>query len=125
MGALLSAEDLQLLQRIETRAVQLDAAWRIPVLGVYVGWDPLISFVPLVGDILMAGVGLRLVSDATRLGIDRPVVMRMWVNVAIDLLLGMIPLVGPILDVFFRSNMLNLKLLLDDLDRRRAARPII
>jgi hypothetical protein len=119
MSELLSPDEMARLQRIEALAVKLDAAWRIPVLGIHVGWDPLISFVPFVGDMIMALVGMRIVTDAARLGSGQRLIMRMYANVAADLLLGMIPFAGPVIDVVFRSNIMNLKLLLDDLDRRR------
>jgi hypothetical protein len=45
-------------------------------------------------------------------------------NVALDSVLGSIPIAGNVFDVFFRSNKRNVRILLDHLGRRRSAREI-
>jgi hypothetical protein len=46
-----------------------------------------------------------------RRGVPRVVVARMFVNIAIDVFVGMIPVVGDAFDVLWRSNTRNLALL--------------
>ncbi len=43
----------------------------------------------------------------------------MVLNVLIDALLGFIPIIGTVFDVFFRANERNLKLLIDHIERHR------
>ena len=44
---------------------------------------------------------------------------RMVLNVLVDALLGFIPIIGTIFDVFFRANERNLKLFIDHIERHR------
>jgi len=37
----------------------------------------------------------------------------------IDLLLGAMPIIGPIFDIFYRANLRNLQLLLNEIQRRQ------
>ncbi len=74
--------------------------------------DPILGFVlPGAGDLLSAGLGLYLVVVALRLRLPRVVIARMLVNLAVDTLLGSVPLVGDLFDLAFRANVRNLRLL--------------
>ncbi len=80
----------------------LDDAYLDPILGF---------FFPGVGDLLTAGTGLYMVATAVRIGLPAVVIARMLVNLAVDALLGAIPLVGDVFDVVFKANRRNLALL--------------
>lgn len=76
----------------------------------------------------MAFIAFNLVQKAARLGCRKSVIGRMVINVIIDFLIGMVPLVGPIADTFFRANLRNAKLLIDDLQRNKlmaTPRPVL
>lgn len=107
------------LAALVERAILLDSRFRIPLINVRVGWDPIISAIPFVGDITMALVAAGLVREAARLGIGRAILARMVANVLIDMLLGMVPIAGPVLDILFRANVRNAALVTDELARRR------
>lgn len=107
------------LAALVERAIGLDSRFRIPLINVRVGWDAIVSAIPVIGDIAMAVVAASLVRDAHRLGVRRATLARMTVNVLLDLVIGMVPFVGPILDIFFRANLRNAQLATDDLARRR------
>ena len=74
------------------------------------GLDPIIGLIPIVGDVAGALVGGWIVLEATRFGIPRIAVARMVVNVLVDLALGIIPIVGIVLDAVSRSNARNLEI---------------
>lgn len=74
--------------------------------------DPIVGLlVPGVGDALGAVVGLYGVNVALRLGAHPVVVARMLLNLAIDALLGAIPILGAFGDFFFRAHTRNVALL--------------
>jgi hypothetical protein len=74
--------------------------------------DPLVGlFVPGLGDLVSAGVGLYIVSVAVRKRLPRVVVARMLLNLGIDAAVGAIPLAGDIFDFAFRANLRNVDLL--------------
>lgn len=104
------------LARFRSMARVWDEAVRLPIIG-RVGLDAVVGLVPGLGDIaggLLAGYGLML---AARLKAPTTVLLRMLVNIAIDTVGGVIPLVGDLFDTQFKANTRNLALLeawLDD-----------
>lgn len=112
-------EFVDVLQRFERSAMLLDARFCLPLTRVHFGWDPIVGLVPVFGDLLMSAVSLRLVYDARRLGVGFHCLGRMAGNVLIDLVLGAIPFIGPVFDAFYRANLRNLQLLLQELERLR------
>lgn len=88
---------------------------------MHFGIDPVVSFVPVIGDLVMATASVRLIVLARRLGARSPVMAHMAVNVLIDLLLGIIPVGGPVMDIFYRANIRNFDLLLREIKQARAA----
>jgi len=96
---------LRSLQRL------LDDAFRVPGTSIRFGWDPLIGLVPWVGDVLTAVFSCAIIVQAHHLGVPRVVQFRMLMNVAIDVVVGAIPLFGDVADVFWKSNAKNFALL--------------
>lgn len=100
------------LGEVETLAWLLDNSIPVPATGGRrIGIDALIGFVPVVGDLASAGIGLFVVWRASRLGVPGVVVARMLANSAIDLTVGAIPVVGDGFDMWFKANTRNLRLL--------------
>ena len=96
----------------------LDDLIAVPGTPVRVGLDPIIGLIPVVGDVVSGIVGAWVIGEAARFGVPRIVVGRMVVNLAVDLAIGAIPLLGDLFDVAFRSNTRNLALF-----RRHALEP--
>lgn len=96
----------------------LDDAVAIPGTGIRVGLDPLLGLVPGLGDVAGALASLYIVLGALRLGAPSSVVARMLANVAVDSLLGSIPVLGDLFDFGWKSNRRNVELL-----ERFTARP--
>jgi hypothetical protein len=76
--------------------------------------DPLVGLVlPGVGDLLFAAVGMYPVFVALRRRMPAVVAARMIRNVAVDLVLGAIPVVGDLFDFVFKAHRRNANLLLE------------
>jgi Domain of unknown function (DUF4112) len=76
------------------------------------GLDPLLGFLlPGIGDVVGSLFGLYIVGIATRRGLSKIVIARMMLNLGIDALVGVIPLLGDVADFVFKANDKNLKLL--------------
>jgi hypothetical protein len=88
----------------------LDARFRLPLTKIHFGWDAVVGLIPVVGDLLMAAVSV---------GARRHTIAYMGGHTLIDLLLGAIPFIGPVFDVFYRANLRNLQLLLDEIHLRQ------
>jgi hypothetical protein len=75
------------------------------------GLDPILGLIPGLGDLttpLFAGL---LLLHAVRMKIPRVVQLRMVMNAAIDLAIGLVPVVGDFFDFAWKANVKNLALL--------------
>ncbi|MBL4631404.1 MAG: DUF4112 domain-containing protein [Paraglaciecola sp.] len=88
-----------------------DSKIRIPFLGIRLGLDFLVGLIPVVGDIVMVGVSLSIVGMAKRMQVPMALRMAMLKNIAIDFLLGLIPFIGDIVDLFYKSNQKNVRIM--------------
>ena len=98
------------LQRLRQLAVLLDTAVRLPG-GLRVGADSVIGLAPGIGDALTTALAAYIVYEAHRLGLPSHKLWRMAANVAIDGLVGAVPIFGDIFDVAFKANMRNLAII--------------
>ncbi|MGF9695266.1 DUF4112 domain-containing protein [Rhizobium sp. 0TCS1.26] len=106
-------ERLRRLRRLAGIARVMDTAIRIPGTGIRFGADSIMGLVPLVGDAGGAMVGLYIVNEARRLGIPPSKLAQMVGNIALDGVVGSVPMVGDLFDVFFKSHRRNLQIILD------------
>jgi hypothetical protein len=105
------------IARIEALAVLLDTAFVIPGTRLRFGIDGLIGLLPGIGDVLTTAVSLWLVKEARALGAPRHLIVRMLGNVALDGVVGAVPLVGDAFDLMWKSNRRNMRLLRRHLER--------
>jgi hypothetical protein len=100
----------------------LDNAFTIPGTNYRFGLDAIIGLVPGLGDAVGALFSGYLVLQASRLGAPRAVVTRMVANVALDTVVGWVPVLGDLFDVAWKSNVRNMALLEEHLRQPAAAR---
>src|SRR5262249_41020873 len=101
----------QRLKRLDAIAKLLDVAFILPGTNIRYGIDGIIGLIPVVGDIIATGLSLWLVHEARALGAPWHVTTRMLGNVAFQGVVGMVPVAGDAIDVLFRANMRNARLL--------------
>lgn len=83
--------------------------------------DPILGFLlPGVGDAVSSLFGLYLVGLAVRSDMPLTVVARMLINLAVDTVFGLVPIVGDLFDLAFKANSRNLALLEARTATRRA-----
>jgi hypothetical protein len=90
------------VQRARTLAHLFDDRFVDPVLGF---------LLPGVGDAISSLIGLYLVRVAIAKKLPRVVIARMLMNLAVDALLGLVPVAGDLLDFGFKANTRNAALL--------------
>jgi hypothetical protein len=108
----------QRLKRLEAIAKLLDVAFILPGTKIRYGIDGIIGLIPVVGDLIASALSLWLVREARALGAPWHITARMLSNVAIQGVVGTIPLAGDAFDVLFRANMRNARLLRRWLERQ-------
>jgi hypothetical protein len=99
------------LLRAQKLANLTDTKFRIPFIGVSVGLDFLVGLIPVVGDLIMVGVSLSIVTMAKSMQVPQALRIAMLRNIGIDFLLGLIPFVGDVVDLFYKSNQKNVRIM--------------
>ena len=96
---------------VENVSRLLDSRFTIPGTNIRFGLDPIFSLFPVLGDLITYLISGVLIYTMHNRGASREVVVKMIMNSTFDAVLGAIPLVGTVFDVFYRSNERNLRLL--------------
>jgi hypothetical protein len=110
------------LEHLRTVSRLLDSAFSIPGTRYRFGLDALIGLVPGLGDAVGAIFSGYLILQASRVGAPRSVLARMIANVAIDTVVGWVPVLGDLFDVGWKANTRNLAILEQHLQQPVAAR---
>lgn len=113
----LGADPASVRQRVEAMEKILERLFVIPGINKPVGLDVVLDIVPGLGTISAAVLGSYIAWEARNLGLSKWQVARMAGNIGFDMLLGAIPWIGAIPDLFFRSNTRNLRIIKRHLDK--------
>jgi Domain of unknown function (DUF4112) len=113
------------LKHLDWLGYFLDSSIRIPGTGYRVGYDAVIGLVPGVGDLIGLALSAYLVLAAARYRLPATTLLRMMLNLGLEVVVGAIPLLGDLFDAGFKANLRNLALLHAHLEARRQglARP--
>jgi hypothetical protein len=89
----------------------MDGLFRIPGTGWRIGLDALVGLIPGVGDFATTAVSLYILAAGVRYRVPKVTLLRMASNIAVDYLLGSVPIVGDLFDAAWKSNQMNVELL--------------
>lgn len=103
--------------QIDRLARIMDSAVTLPILG-RVGLDAVLDLIPVVGNFAGAAVSLTLIARTLQYGPPPSLVSKMLSNVLVDVLLGGIPVVGPLVDLWWKANDKNAALMREFLEGR-------
>ena len=98
------------LKRMRTVSTLLDDAIRVPGTEFRVGIDPIVGILPVAGDSVMSVISMYIVLEAANLGVPMSTVARMLANIAVDAVIGSIPVLGTLFDAGWKANKRNMKL---------------
>ncbi len=112
-------------KRIESLEHLMEGLFTIPGTRQRVGLDVILDILPVGGDVVGAAIGAYMVWEARNLGMSKSQIARMFGNVGVDFALGLIPVVGAIPDLLFRSNTRNLKIIRKHLDKHHPSTAVI
>ena len=97
-------------------SVVMDRLIRIPGLKKRIGLNPIVDLVPGFGDIAAGLVSVSVIVYGIRRGVPKILLGRMALNVLINELVGIIPIVGSIFAFWFTANTRNYELIREHLD---------
>lgn len=103
--------DADRLARIERLADTMDHAFTVPGTSIKVGWDAILGLVPGIGDTLTLAPQAYILQQAHAMGAPKRILTRMALNSGVDWATGLIPLVGDLLDIGFKANRRNARIL--------------
>jgi hypothetical protein len=107
-------ESLEWLDRLSRL---LDIAFILPGTNIRFGVEAIMRLIPGIGDAAASALSCFLLYEAHRLGVPRHIFVRMVVNVAVEGVVGAVPLLGDAFDVAFRANRRNVQILRDYFER--------
>ena len=117
------------VERLRTLARLLDTAFQVPGTRYRFGIDAIIGLVPGIGDAISAIFSMFIVFQAARMGVSQATLMRMLGNVALDTIVGEVPLLGDLFDAGWKSNTRNIGLLESHLEQpvstKRSSRRVV
>ncbi|MDX1637928.1 MAG: DUF4112 domain-containing protein [Balneolaceae bacterium] len=101
------------LQKHQRLADLLDNRFHIPGTNIRFGIDPIIGLIPGAGDWIGAVIALYYPVKAVQLGAKPVVLFWMFLNIAVDLLFGSVPVIGELFDLYWKCNQRNSNLLVE------------
>ncbi|TRX60505.1 DUF4112 domain-containing protein [Fulvivirga sp. M361] len=112
------------IRAVEALSRLLDTKFKFPGTDFRFGLDPIISLVPVIGDVISYAISGLLIVTMYRHGASGKVVRRMVFNATLDAVIGSIPLIGTIFDFYFKANQRNVQLLKEHYARENAKKTI-
>ena len=103
------------LLRLKRLSHNLDEAFTIPGTERKIGIDPIIGLIPGGGDLIGGALSIYIMHAGIRMGMPRSVIIRMFGNIALEFIIGCIPIIGDLFDAMWKSNQRNVKLIEDSI----------
>jgi hypothetical protein len=104
---------------VDRLAKIMDSAITLPIVG-RVGLDAVLDFIPVFGNFAGAAVSLTLIARTLQFGPPPSLVSKMLSNVLVDVILGGIPVIGPLVDIWWKANDKNAALMKEFLASKAA-----
>jgi len=102
---------------IDRLARIMDSAINLPIVG-RVGLDAVLDLIPVFGNFAGAAVSLTLITRTLQYAPPPSLVSKMLSNVLVDVIVGAIPVIGPLADMWFKANDRNAQLMREFLNSR-------
>jgi hypothetical protein len=80
-------------------------------MGTTFGIDGLLGLIPGIGDIITTSISIYIIAQAATIGVGPSTLIRMALNVGVENLFDMVPVLGNFFDFYWKSNIKNMVLL--------------
>lgn len=108
-----SAHEAQRLKLARLRTVSdlWDRAFGIPGTQWRLGLESLVGLLPVGGDVVGLGISIYILWQVVQFKLPKTLLLRMVFNIAIDALVGAVPILGDLFDMTWKANTKNVNLL--------------
>lgn len=104
-------QPVEIERSLERLSHTLDGLFRIPGTGWRFGLDTIVGLIPGIGDTITSFASFYILAAGVRYRVPKVTLLRMGLNIAVDYATGVIPVLGDIFDLFWKSNERNIDLL--------------
>ncbi|MCC1497403.1 DUF4112 domain-containing protein [Alcanivorax sp. 1008] len=101
----------QALARLDKYSKMTDSQFSIPFTGIRFGVDPILGLLPVIGDFIGLLLSLPVLIEANRIGAPAELKRKMIRNMIIEAVMGVVPVVGDVFDIYWKANTRNTALL--------------
>ncbi|KAG2185280.1 hypothetical protein INT44_002070 [Umbelopsis vinacea] len=106
---ILSAKDAKVLAQYKSRVEVFDQMFKC--CCCWIGWDMLLDLIPVLGKAISLFFAIGLYRLACTANISHEVKSHMRWHTTVNFVIGLIPIVGLIFDIFYQANAKNLRIL--------------
>ena len=99
------------LMRLRQLSENQDESFTIPGTNIKFGIDALIGLVPGGGDFIGGLFSLYLLRTAIKMKLPKSAILSIMFNIIIDTTIGIVPVIGDIFDIFWKSNKRSMKII--------------
>lgn len=99
------------LKWVDYMARIMDNQFKLPGTNFRFGLDPILGLLPVAGDLASFAMSATIILTIARHGASGKLVVLMLINLAIDTVVGSVPILGNIFDFAFKANERNVRLL--------------
>ena len=99
------------LTRLRQLSENLDESFTIPGTNIKFGIDALIGLVLGGGDLMGGLFSLYILRTAIKMKLPKSAIISIMFNIIIDTTIGIVPVIGDIFDIFWKSNKRNMRII--------------
>lgn len=101
----------QLSKKLDKLAWLLDNSIKIPGTSWKIGLDGILGLIPGIGDLAAGTLSTYILYQAVKLKVPKAIIARMALNILLESVIGVIPIVGDLFDFAFKANQRNVDLM--------------
>ncbi|TXH68672.1 MAG: DUF4112 domain-containing protein [Thiothrix sp.] len=99
------------IKKLDKLAWLLDNSIKIPGTSWKIGLDGILGLIPGIGDLAAGSLSTYILYQAVKMKVPKAVLARMTLNILLESVIGVIPVLGDLFDFMFKANQRNVDLM--------------
>lgn len=105
------------LARVQSVSTLLDDFIRVPGTNIRFGLDPILGILPVAGDSVSSLISLYIIAESFLADAPPSMLAKMFGLLAVDFVVGSVPVIGTVFDAFWKNNKWSAGLLEEHLEQ--------